>query len=99
MPSIYFSEFSEWHVHHIYWGMSILPYHGKNLYEALHTQGYRDQLLYFAAQACTQGNYPHTQCEHGKVISVGVRVSVYIYMCVCVCVCVYVCTNFFLMSL
>ena len=36
-----------------------------------------------------QGNYPHTQCEHGKVISVGVRVSVYIYMCVCVCMCVY----------
>ena len=46
MPSIYFSE---WQAHHIYWGMSILPYHGKNLYEALHTQGYRDQLLYFAA--------------------------------------------------
>ena len=68
--------------------MSILPYHGKNLYEALHTQGYRDQLLYFAAHV-RRVITPHTHCEQGKVISVGVRVRVYIYVCVCVC------TNFF----
>ena len=85
MPSI---SFSECHAHHIYLGMSILLYHEKNLYEALYTQGYRDQLLYFAAHV-HRVITPHTQCEQGKVISVGVRVSVYNYIYICVR------TNFF----
>ena len=56
-----------------------------SVYEALHTQGYLDQLLYFAAHV-RRVITPHLQCEQGKLIIVGVCVSVYIYVYVCVCV-------------
>ena len=53
------------------------------MYETLHTQGYLDQLLYFAAHV-RRVITPHTQCEQGKLIIVGVRVSECVYICVCV---------------
>ena len=90
MPSIYFSEL---HAHHIYIGAcQFFPTMEKTCMSPAQTRIPGPVTLLCCPS--TQGNYPHTQCEQDKVISVGVRVSVYIYIYICVCVCV--CTKFFL---